>query len=376
MQMYRFSKAISVRIILAIVAGSTWSMNGFIDAAFANPPFAQGLEVRGDFLSTYCTWTVIGADSLMNTGGGTITIDSIVGLGDPDEQYFPKPPQPASPGPFTINEGNSVILPITFAPGGDPSVGDFSGDRTYMARWIVYNSTGTPDTITNRGRGFVVRVSSHISCPLPSIIYGGTEIVPVIIDAWDDSLRTSYINGLVFQMTYFNDSVLDLNKEYNLNGQGEQGTISQSALVLENIVEDTLYTKGKRGYYELSIVDDSNNMGKTGTLIDLKFQGIRGLDSSDFVYDLRMFNDSSGNSDGYIYSLTSNGCVWVDSTSTGVKEIAEQDIPFLKYWPNPVLNSEPLNLEVGTLPGNVKVQLIDPLGRIVRSATVNRNTVY
>ena len=225
-----------------------------------------------------------------------------------------------------------------------------------MARWIVYNSTGIPDTIINKGRGFVVRVMSSIQCPLPSILPPNIETVPVLIDSWDDSLGLSFITELIFEMTYYNDSVVDVQKSFDINGQGERGTISQGATVTENRIEDSMYTYGKRGYYELNIIGDSTNLGMAGTLINVEFQGIHGLDTSTIVFDLKDFNDTSSQMTAYMYSVSTPGCVTVDSLTHCHSSIG--------IIPNPF--SDATNFQI-TLPfgGHAKLTINNEAGDVV-----------
>ena len=71
----------------------TWNRMPYDTAVLIqNLAFAQGLSEKGDSVATYVTWTISGTDSLFNTGGGNITIDSIVSMNDPDNMYFPIPP--------------------------------------------------------------------------------------------------------------------------------------------------------------------------------------------------------------------------------------------------------------------------------------------
>jgi len=334
-----------------------------------NLAFAQGSSAIGDSVATYCTWQIGGVDSLFNTGGGSITIDSIVAMTNyPDNQYFPVPPIPVPPFqiPGVMPPKSSAALTFTFAPGGNPSIGDMSGDRNYIAGWIVYNSTGIPDTIINKGRGFVARMATSIPCPLPSINPPASETVPVQIDSWDDSLGMAYITGMIFEMTYYNRSVVNLDTTYNKNGQGQIGTIASGSVVAVNGPEDALYSQGVRGYYELNIAGNPSNMARTGTLLNFKIQGILGLDSSSFVYNIKDLTDSSSQGANFVAITSTNGCVTVDSIcGVNVSKISYNEATSIgQNTPNPFSDATDINFALPTA-SHARLTVINELGAVV-----------
>jgi len=347
-----------------------------------NVGFAQGLRVTTDTVYEY-----VGATDntdefivLKNTGGGPLVINSLNSLNDPDDgDFVPLPPTL----PYTITPGDSLVVPVTFTPLGT----DTTGDRWFSARYTVVNSTGTPQTVTLVGRGFVIRVLSHIANglfgPDEITIPGQSYIVPVQFNSWDDSLGTMFpakkadIRAVAMELQWYNRSIVQLVKTFNVstaggavaNPAGSVGTLSQGGIVAENTVEDIARTVGLQGYYELECSGMMQNInGAIATpLVNLQFTGILGLDTTNLVYILKGFTDAKGALAPYVVQTPTPGIIQVDSIcGINVTEVSYSGGPaaMAQNSPNPFQQATDINV---TMPaaGNAKLIVLNDLGQVV-----------
>lgn len=233
----------------------------------------QGIAHTDLHLEQYVMLDTSGVAVVFNTGVGPITVDSIVAVRrDTDYSVFAS----YRSTPFVMQPGERDTLAIRFQP--NPYLGQpiASGRRTYLKQWIVYNSTGTWDTVTFTGRGHMVDM--HTSIRRDYVAWPWTSVAPVSIvcDEWIDTLGTSDIRGFVLEVVHFKRTLVRPDVLYNRSGAGCENTLTAGASAVENVGESTQidpwHNYGSQGYYELNVQFAPQNIGRVGTLLNLRFR--------------------------------------------------------------------------------------------------------
>jgi hypothetical protein len=246
-------------------------------------------------------------------------------------------------------------LDFTFAPTNST----ISGKRHYQVKYTVVNSTGDTVYATVGGTGVTVDMYTHIdqtyTCYLDS-----TVVVSLMVDSINDPIGNANIHGYVAEMYHYGALVTQLVKAYNIgtdktgsNGLGQIGTLSEGALVVDNVVDDSIHTYGDQGYYELITTGIPNQIESIGTLIKFKFLGIA-LDTSWLRYAILAAYDNQGNPLSYVQTHSSPGLITV--------------IPPPKFsyavYPNPFDQSAAIHFSI-SLPTHAKLTIYNSIGQVV-----------
>ena len=107
-------------------------------------------------------------------------------------------------------------------------------------------------------------------------------------------------------------------------------------------------------------------MGHTGTVVNLEFQGILGLDSSTFNFDLKDLNISNPQGSGYVYSTSTPGCVTVDSIcGINVSKINYTEAASISQnTPNPFSEATDIHFSLPAA-GHARMTILNDLGVVV-----------
>ncbi|HZV11722.1 MAG TPA: T9SS type A sorting domain-containing protein [Candidatus Kapabacteria bacterium] len=317
--------------------------------------YSQGIKAVGkDVGMVYIGLTKTDSIAIIDTGKGEIVIQNVY-TNDTDQAWILGSIVNNWIFPDTLQPGDTLWLGFTFAP----SNGGNAGARYYKVTYAVVNSTGDTVYATASGTGVFVDIYTHIDttyvCYLDS-----TVIVSLMVDSLIDPIGNANIHGYVADMSYYNRSVVTVDKEFNLGASGscgmgapgQQNTLSHGASVVENesdVVGDTCV----QGCFEPIVTGIPNQIENPGTLIKFRFMGIT-IDTSQLVYSIEDVYDDQGYLIDYVRTHSSPGLITV---------IPPPSFSFSVY-PNPFNQSAAIHFSINN-PTHARLTVYNSLGQSV-----------
>lgn len=281
----------------------------------ARPSFASlYLMATGqDVGSQYVTLTSQGTITLTNTGAAIVHITNITSS-DPDATGgYLRLAMPALP--MNLSAGETKTINFTFAPNAPDIV---SGARAYKASVLITSDAqNSPTTVNISGTGVVIRAAASIASTYRAKV-GDTVDVPVSIDSWSDPLGTVEIRGMRVELQHYRRTIVSVVPSFNTGGAGQALTLTGGATVVEDVATDTLsdatHTSGEQGFYSLNIKDMAGPLRSTGSLLKMRFIGVKGTDTSRLNFQLTRFLDREGSVVPFvIMTAQTAGLITIDS---------------------------------------------------------------
>lgn len=343
------------------------------DRAALAAPDMQGFELIATATnpgSQYVTLTSQGYITLWNVSAMFIHVTSISST-DPDAAggYL----RVNALYPINIAAGDSVHVPVVFAPNAPDIV---SGERTYTAQFSILSESPRPLTVTLTGVGVLIHAQTSIASTFRGKV-GDTLTVPVMLDTWIDPLGSSDVRGMRFELTHYRRTIVGVQPAYNTGGAGQTGTITAGATVVEDLATDTLsdpaHSSGEQGFYSLLMSNMALPVRAMGTLLNMRFAGLKGTDTSQLTMRVRDFRNAEGASLAYVIMTSAPGLIHIDSvkhvdTSTAVHGFAgapaQNKIVLYPSAPNPFAASTDIAF---TLQDRTRAELYvcDVRGRVI-----------
>lgn len=333
--------------------------------SICNIGFASGIMATSAHIEQYVTLTKVDTFTIRNTGMGPIQVTDITSTStDFVNGYLSF--TTSAPFPMNIPPAGEVSVAVTFNP-RDRGI----CRRNFVADFIIQNSTGVPITTQVTARGHEIDLHSSIARNY-RVRMGSDVPVQIMVDNFVDTLGKADLSGFIMEMVHYRRTVVGNDAAFNTTGQGSVGTVTEGASIAENMIEDSLHDPshiiGEQGYYEMNVAQIPNRIGSVSTpfdLVNLRFHGIKSVDTSELVYVLKNFVERSTFAIAeYVNITTSPGLITVDTGSTGVKEDAGNIPLSMQCFPNPVSGTSSLQFSLPSAEA-VTIVLHDALGRVV-----------
>ncbi len=331
--------------------------------ALGTPPAiaSRGLAVSSLHIHAYVTEVVTKTIFVYNMGD---TTEQVTRISCADSDYLLSFISITQPDvlPVAIAPGDSLSIPVTFAP--NPYAGQpiATGRRNYIATLTIDNTAGLPLQSVITGRGTMVDMSVHIDSVYH--VSPTREVdVDVVCDSFIDTLGRTDVRGLTFELLHYNRAILMLDTTYIAWKDNLSGTLFSGALeapnVYENALTDSSHNFGDQGYYAFTLGAAPTNAGRAGVLLRLRFQALADtgdVDTSSLDFVLRAFQQASSSQPAEWITCTNHrGAITVDTPVRG---------PTMALYPNWSTGPVSLYLRVYTeVP--VTARVCDALGRIV-----------
>ncbi len=263
--------------------------------------------------SQYVTLSTHGTIDIMNLGASNAHIIAIASADqDAINGYF----QLTVPTlPYTLGVGETLHVAYTFTPNG-PTI--LAGERNFSAvYYVTSDAANSPTQFTLTGTGVLVRAKTSVSASYHNKV-GDTLTIPVSFSSWDDPLGAASVRTLRVDVRHYRRTIVQVDPSFNTSGAGQVATLASGASVTEDIATDTMsdaaHTSGEQGYYSLIVKDLLSPLGKSGTLLNMRFFGIKGTDTSQLNYDVSDLRTAEGAVMPYVLlTNTVTGFITIDS---------------------------------------------------------------